>query len=93
MFKMASAVIQHFYGSVAWEDKEMTIKEAVESINQEWSLKAAQGLAIWSARQAHWRYRCEVEAGATPLFTSFMTTWLQVLSEWLPFFQGDCKNE
>ena len=53
MFKAVSPVIQHFYGSVTWEDKKMTIKEAVESFSQEWSLQAAQGSAIWSARQAH----------------------------------------
>ena len=70
----------------------MMIKEAVESVSQEWSLQSAPSLAIWSARQAHWRYRCEVKAGATRIFTSFLTTWLWVLSEWLLFFQGDCKN-
>ena len=84
---------QLFYGLVTWEKKEMTIKEVVESVNQEWSLKTSQGLAMWSAKQAHCRYRCEVKAGGTPIFTSFLTTWLRILSEWLPFFQGDCKSQ
>ena len=66
----------------------MAIKEAVESIRQEWSLQSAQGLAIWFAKQAHLGYQCEMKAGATPIFTSFLTTWLRGLSEWLPPFPG-----
>ena len=88
MYKAVSAIIQHFHGPVTREDEETAIKEAVESVSQEWLLQSAQGLAIWSARQAHWRHQCAMKAGATPIFTSFLTTWLRVLSEWLPFFQG-----
>ena len=46
MFKAVPAVIRHFYGSVTWEDKEMMIREATESVNQEWSLQTTQGLAV-----------------------------------------------
>ena len=93
MFKAVWAVNRHFYGPVTWEEKEMTIKEAVELANQEWPLKTSQGLAIWSARQAHLRYRCEVRAGAIVIVTSFLTTWLRIRSEWLRFFQGDRKGQ
>ena len=93
MFKAVSVVIQHFYRSVTWEDKEMMIKEAVESVGQEWSPQEAQCLAILSAIHAHWGNICEVKAGATPIFTSLLATWLPVPSEWLPFFQGDGKDQ
>ena len=68
-------------------------KEAAESFNQEWSLQSSQGLAMWLARRAHWRYRCEVKAGATLTFTSLLTTWFRIVSGWVPFFQGDCKRQ
>ena len=34
-----------------------------------------------------------MRAAAKPIFTSFLTAWLRMLSECLPFFQGDCKNQ
>ena len=44
---------------------------------------------MWSARSAHWRYRCEVKAGASPVFTSYLTTWLRELCEWIGFYSGE----
>ena len=48
---------------------------------------------MWSARRAHWRYRCEVKAGASPVFTSCLTTWLRELCEWIGFYSGERREQ
>ena len=48
---------------------------------------------MWSARQTHWRYKCEVKAGAAPVFSSFLTTWLRELYEWVGYFSGEIKEQ
>ena len=72
MFKAAAAVIQHYFGLVATGDGESSVRDMMESDYQEWFklLSTDEGRAMWSARSAHWRYRCEVKAGASPVFTS-----------------------
>ena len=73
MFKAAAAVIQHYFGPVATGDGEFPVQDMMESDHQEWLLSTDQGWAMWSARSAHRRYRCEVKAGASPVFTSYLT--------------------
>ena len=75
MFKAVTAVIQHYYGPVDTGDGKSQVRDMMESNQQEWLLSTDQGCAMWSARNAHWRYRCEVKAGASPVFTSYLTTW------------------
>ena len=79
MFKAAAAVIKHYFGPVVTGDGEYSVRDMMESDHQEWLLSTDQGWAMWSARSAHWRYRCEVKAGASPVPTSYMTTWLREL--------------
>ena len=80
MFKAAAAVIRHYYGQVETDNGTSTIRDMMESDGQEWLLNTNQ-LVSWSARSAHWRYRCEVKAVASPVFTSYLTTWLRELCE------------
>ena len=83
MFKAAAAVIQHYYGPVETGDGKSLVRDMMESNQHERLLSTDQGWAMWSARSAHWRYRCEVKAGASPVFTSYLTTWLPELCEWI----------
>ena len=69
------------------------VRDMMESDQQEWLLNTDQGWAMWSARSAHWRYRCEVKAGASPLFTSYLTTWLRELCEWIGFYSGERREQ
>ena len=64
----------------------------MESDHQEWLLNTEQGWAMWSARSARWRYRCEVKAGASPVFASYLTTWLRELCEWVGFYSGERRE-
>ena len=93
MFKAAAAVIQHNFGPVATGDEKSPVREMMESDHQEWLLSTDQGWAMWSARSAHWRYRCEVKAGVSPVFTSYPTTWLQELCEWIGFYSGERREQ
>ena len=93
MFKAAAAVIQHYYGQVKTDNGTSTVRDMMESDDQEWLLKTNQGWAMWSARSAHWRYRCEVKAGASPVFTSYLTTWLRELCEWVGFYTGERREQ
>ena len=93
MFKAAAAVIQHYYGQVETNNGTSTVRDMMESDDQEWLLKTNQGWAMWSARSAHWRYRCEVKAGASPVFTSYLTTWLRELCEWVGFYTGERREQ
>ena len=93
MSKAAAAVIQHYYGQVTTENGTSTVRDMMESDDQEWLLKTNQGWAMWSARSAHWRYRCEVKAGASPVFTSYLTTWLRELCEWVGFYTGERREQ
>ena len=86
MFKAAAAVIQHYYGPVEAGHRKSPVRDMMESHKQEWLLNTDQGCAIWSARSAHWRYQCEVKAGASPVFTSHLTTRLRELCEWVRFY-------
>ena len=67
-------------------------RDMMESDQQEWLLNTNQGWAMWSARSAHWQYRCEVKAGASPVFTSYLTTWLSELCEWVGFYSGERRE-
>ena len=89
MFKAAAAVIQHYFGPVATGDGEFSVRDMMESGNQDWLLNTDQGRAMWSARSAHWRYRCEVKAGASPVFASYLTTWLRELCGWIEYRPGE----
>ena len=93
MFKAAAAVIQHYYGQVTTDNRTSTVRDMMESDDQEWLLKTNQGWAMWSARSAHWRYRCAVKAGASPVFTSYLTTWLRELCEWVGFYTGERREQ
>ena len=93
MFKAAAAVIQHYYGPLETGNRKSTIQDMMESDQQEWSLNTSQGWAMWSARSAHWRYRCEVKAGASPVFTSYLTTWLRELCEWVGFYSRERREQ
>ena len=93
MFKAAAAVIQHYYGQVTTDNGTSTVRDMMESDDQEWFLKTNQGWAMWSARSAHWRYRCEVKAGASPVFASYLTTWLRELCEWVGFYTGERREQ
>ena len=93
MFKAAAAVIQHYYGQVTTDNGTSTVQDMMESDDQEWLLKTNQGWAMWSARSAHWRYRCEVKAGASPVFASYLTTWLRELCEWVGFYTGEHREQ
>ena len=53
MFKAAAAVIQHYFGPVATGDGEFSVRDMMESDNEEWLLSTDQGRAMWSARSAH----------------------------------------
>ena len=86
MFKAAAAVIHHYFGPVATGDGKSPVQEMMQSDHQEWLLSTDQGWAMWSARSAHWRYRCEVKARASSVFTSYVTTWLRELCEWIGFY-------
>ena len=92
MFKAAAAGIQHFFGPVATGDREFSVRDKIESDNQGWLLSTDQGRATWSARSAHWRYRCEVKAGASPVFISYLTTWLRELCGWIEYHPGERKD-
>ena len=93
MPKAAAAVIQHYYGQVTTDNGTSTVRDMMESDDQEWLLKTNQGWAMWSARSAHWRYRCEVKAGASPVFASYLTTWLRELCEWVGFYTGEHREQ
>ena len=93
MFKAAAAVIQHYFGPVATGDGEFSVRDMMESDNQEWLLSTDQGRAMWSARSAHWRYRCEVKAGVSPVFTSDLTTWLRELCGWIEYYTAKQKDQ
>ena len=93
MFKAAAPVIQHYYGQVTADNGTSTVRDMMESDDQEWMLKTNQGWAMWSARSAHWRFRCEVKAGASPVFTSYLTTWLRELCEWVGFYTGERREQ
>ena len=92
MFKAAAAVIQHYYGPEETGNGKSAVRDMMESDHQEWLLNTNQGWAMWSARSAHWRYRCEVKAGASPVFTSYLTTWLRELCEWVGFYAGERRE-
>ena len=83
MFKAAAAVMRHYFGPVATGGREFLVREMMESDHQERWLSTDQGWAMWSARSAYWRYRCEVKAEVSPVFTSSLTTWLRELCEWI----------
>ena len=85
-------MIQHYYGPVETGDGKSPIREMMESHQQEWLLSTDQGWAMWSARSAHWRYRCEVKAGASLVFTSYLTTWLRELCVWNGFYSGERRE-
>ena len=55
MFKAAAAVTQHYYGEVEIDNGTLSVRDMMESDNQEWLLNTKQGWAMWSARSAHWR--------------------------------------
>ena len=93
MCKAAAAVILHYYGQVTNDNGTSTIRDMIESDDQEWLLKTNQGWAMWSTRSAHWRYRCEVKAGASPVFASYFTTWLRELCEWVGFYTGERREQ
>ena len=93
MFKAAAAVIQHYYGPVDTGNGKSAVRDMMESDHQEWLLNTNQGWAMWSSRSAHWRYRCEVKAGASPVFTSYLTTWLRELCEWVGFYSGERREQ
>ena len=93
MFKAAAVVMQHYYGPVETGNGKSTVRDMMESDHQEWLLNTNQGWAMWSARSAHWRYRCEVKAGASPVFTSYLTTWLRELCEWVGFYSGERREQ
>ena len=93
MFKAAAAVIQHYYGPVDTGDGKSPVRDMMESDQQEWLLNTDQGWAMWSARSAHWRYPCEVKAGASPVFTTYLTTWLRELCEWIGFYSGERREQ
>ena len=42
---------------------------------------------------AHWRYQCEVKAGASPSFTLYPTTRLRELCEWVGFYSGGRREQ
>ena len=93
MFKAAAAVIQHYYGPVETWNGKSAVRDMMESDHQEWLLNTNQGWAMWSAGSAHWRYRCEVKAGASPVFISCLTTWLRELCEWVGFYTGERREQ
>ena len=93
MFKAAAAVIQHYFGPVATGDGKFPVRDMMESDHQEWLLSTDQGWAMWSARSAHWRYRCEVKVGASPVFTSYLTTWLRELCEWIGYYSRERRDQ
>ena len=41
---------------------------------------------MWSARSAQWRYKCEVKAGASLVFMSYLTMWLRELCGWIEYY-------
>ena len=92
MFKAAAAVIQHYFGSVATGDGEFLVGDMMESDHQKWLLSMDKGWPMWSARSGHWRYRCEVKVGASPMFTSCLTTCLCELCEWIEYYSGERKD-
>ena len=92
MFKAAAAVIQHYFGPVATEGAEFTVRDMMESDQREWLLSTDEGWAMWSARSAHSRYRCEVKAGASLVFTSYLTTRLRELCEWIEYYSGERRD-
>ena len=53
MYQAMSAMVKHYYGAVTVNGNEMSVQVAVQSAYQEWSPQMDQGLAVWSARQAH----------------------------------------
>ena len=93
MFKAAAAVIQHYYGQVTTDNGTSTVRDMMESDDQEWLLNTNQGWSMWSARSAHWQYQCEVKAGASPVFTSYLTTWLRELCESVGFYTGERREQ
>ena len=93
MFKAAAAVIQHYFGPMATGDGEFPVRDTMESDHQEWLQSTDQDWAMWSARSAHWQYRCEVKAGESPVFTSYLTTWLRELCEWTGYYSGERRDQ
>ena len=93
MFKAAAAVIQHYYGPVDTGNGKSAFRDMMESDHEEWLLNTNQGWAMWSARSAHRRYRCEVKAGASPVFTSYLTSWQRELCEWMGFYSGERREQ
>ena len=65
----------------------------MESDHREWLLNTNQGWAMWSARSAHWRYPCKVKAEASPVLTSYLTTWLRERCEWVGFYSGERRAQ
>ena len=92
MIKAAAAVGQHYYGTVETGDGKLQVRDIMESDQQEWLLNTDQGWAMWSARSAHWQYQCEVKAGASPSFTSYLTSWLRKLCQWIGFCSRERKE-
>ena len=90
MSKAAAAVIE---SPVATGDGGFSARDMMESDHQEWLLSTNQGGAMWSARSAHWRYRCEVKAGVSPVFTSYLTTWLRELSKLIEYYSRERKAQ
>ena len=93
MFKAATAVIQHYCGPMATRDAEFSVRDMIESDNHACLLSTDQGRAIWSATSAHWRYICKVNAGASLVFTSYLTTWLDELCGWIEYYRGEQKEQ
>ena len=93
MFKAAAAVIQHYYGLVETGNGKSLVRDMMESDQHEGLLNTDQGWAMWSARSAHWRYRCAVKAGVSPVFTSYLTTWLREPCEWIGSYSGECREQ
>ena len=93
MFKAAAVVIQHYYGPMEIGNGKSLVREMMKSDEQEWLLNTDQGWAMWSARSDHWRHRCEVKAGASPVFTSYLMTWLRELCEWIGFYSGGRREQ
>ena len=93
MFNAAAVVIQHYFGTVATGDGEFRVREMMESDHQECLLSTDQGWAMWSGRSSHWRYQCEIKAGASPVFTSYQTTCLRELCEWIEYYLAERRDQ
>ena len=90
MFKVAAAVIQHYFGQVATGDGEIPVRDMMESDHQEWFLGTDQGWAMWSARSTG---DTDVKSRVSPVFTSYLMTWLRELCEWIGYYSGERRNQ